>query len=64
LEADSFDINAEILFKMIRAGARIIEVPATLGIRTEGVSKINVIREITNHLRMFVKVLLWRCFGS
>lgn len=64
LEANSFDINAEILFKMIRSGARIVEVPAPLGIRTEGKSKINVLREITNHLRMFLKVLLWRCFAS
>ncbi len=64
LEADSFDINAEILFKMIRSGARITEVPATLGVRSVGESKINVVREITNHVRMFFKVAGWRFFGS
>lgn len=64
LEADSFDINAEILFKMIRSGARIAEVPVTLGVRTIGESKINVAREIKNHFRMFFKVAVWRFFGS
>lgn len=60
LESRGFDINAEILFKAIQKGARIKEVPATLTRRTWGNSKIGVLREILNHLKMFFRIMRWR----
>ena len=60
LECDSFDINAEIVFKLLRHGFRVREVPVRLTVRRFGVSKINVPREVKNHLRMFVRILGWR----
>ncbi|MCG3203757.1 MAG: Polyprenol monophosphomannose synthase [Elusimicrobia bacterium] len=60
LSCTSFDINAEILFKILHAGGHVVEVPVTLGRRSYGVSKINVPREIINHLKMFVKIVGWK----
>jgi len=62
LQSSSFDINAEILFKAIQAGARIKEVPVVLGRREKGESKIVVTREIRNHLKMFSRIVDWRFF--
>lgn len=56
----SFDINAEIIFKLIRGKARLVEVPVTLLTRTSGVSKISTHREILNHLRLLWQVFCWR----
>jgi len=55
-----FDINAEILFKLIKAKRKIIEVPATLTTRIHGESKINTAREIKNHIKLILKILYWR----
>jgi len=60
LNSDSFDINAEILIKLLAAGGGVAEVPVTLGRRMHGVSKINVRREIGNHLKMFFRILKWK----
>ncbi len=60
LESVSFDINAEILFHFIQRGKVVREVPATLTVRTQGVSKINFSREIFNHLKMFARIIGWR----
>jgi glycosyltransferase involved in cell wall biosynthesis len=60
LMSESFDINAEIVFKLIQEGAQIVEVPATLLVRTGGVSKISTWREIKNHVRLLWRALLWR----
>ncbi len=60
LTCDSFDINAEILLKLLASNARVVEVPVTLERRMYGVSKINTVREIKNHLKMFMRILLWK----
>jgi dolichol-phosphate mannosyltransferase len=60
LENRSFDINAEIVFKLIQSGANLVEVPVTLLTRTSGVSKISTAREIRNHLTLLVRVFCWR----
>ena len=64
LVSEGFDINAEILVKTLRGGGRVVEVPVTLGRRTAGVSKINVRREIRNHLRMLARIALWKIKGK
>ena len=41
LESEHFEINAELLAKMVLAGARVAEVPAVLATRRFGVSKLD-----------------------
>lgn len=60
LTSRSFDINAEIVSKMIIKKEAVKEVPVTLAVRQWGRSKINVAREIFNHLKMFVRILGWK----
>lgn len=60
LTRTSFDINAEILFQILAVGGVVREVPVTLGTRIYGESKINTVREIKNHLRMFGRILQWK----
>jgi dolichol-phosphate mannosyltransferase len=60
LASDSFDINAEIIFHLLRVGAVIREVASPLSVRRYGVSKISTGREIRNHFRMFARIALWR----
>ena len=64
LQSNSFDINAEILYKLLASGAGVVEVPVTLGRRAYGVSKINVQREIRNHLKMFFRIMKWKLGSS
>jgi len=60
LTSNGFDINAEIVIKLIQMGAVVKEVPATLLTRTGGVSKISTSREIKNHIKLLTKVFIWR----
>jgi dolichol-phosphate mannosyltransferase len=60
LHTTSFDINAEILFKLLQNHRTIIEIPAKLTTRRYGVSKLNNIREIKNHLKLLWRMLLWK----
>jgi len=54
-EADGFEANAEILCRMLQAGARVVEMPVTLRRRAWGESKLRRFRELGRHLR-----LVWR----
>jgi glycosyltransferase involved in cell wall biosynthesis len=60
IETSGFDINAEILFKLIQRKAKIMEVPVVLTTRKYGESKIRISKEISNNLKLLNKVLLWR----
>lgn len=62
LSAVGFDINAEILFKLVFSGRKFIEVPTELTQRMHGVSKLNYAREIFRHLLLIVKILKWKWF--
>ena len=64
LTSRSFDINAEIVSKLIFSGYRVLEVPVTLGRRKWGESKICFSREIKNHIVQLVKIACWRLVGS
>ncbi len=55
LQATGFDINAEILFYLVRRGKRVAEVPAMLTQRVHGESKLDYKKEMKRHLR-----LVWR----
>lgn len=63
LEAVGFDINAEILFKLVFGGKNFIEVPAKLTCRLYGESKLNYAREIRRHLILIMKIIKWKFFG-
>jgi dolichol-phosphate mannosyltransferase len=60
LESRHFGINAEIMFKLIQAGGKFVEVPVTLLTRTAGVSKISTIREIRGHFKLLAQIVRWR----
>jgi len=63
LAAVGFDINAEILFKLVFLGRKFIEVPTELTQRLHGVSKLNYAREMRRHLVLVIKILKWKWFG-
>lgn len=63
LEAIGFDINAEILFKLVFRGKKFIEVPAKLTSRIYGTSKLNYVREIRRHFILILKIIKWKLFG-
>lgn len=63
LKSIGFDINAEILFKLVFRGRKFVEVPAELTSRLHGVSKLNYAREIRRHLILIFKILKWKFFG-
>ncbi len=60
LQSTGFDINAEILFYLIRNGARIAEIPAPLTQRLHGESKLNYRKEMIRHLRLLRRMLALR----
>lgn len=60
LESEKFDITVEILFKLILAGKKYAEVPASLGVRQFGVSKLDYHREIIRHFKIMKRIVRWR----
>lgn len=63
LQATGFDINAEILFYLVRAGRRIAEVPAALTQRIHGESKLEYRKEMKRHLRLLKRMVMLRVKG-
>ncbi|MBI4059659.1 glycosyltransferase family 2 protein [Candidatus Giovannonibacteria bacterium] len=64
LEAGGFEINAEILFKLVFRGRKFVEIPAELTQRQYGVSKMNYPREIRRHFFLILKILKWKFIGG
>ena len=62
IESNGFNINAEILFKLIQKKKKVIEIPAKLTKRKFGVSKINLYKEAKNHMILILKILKWKLF--
>jgi len=60
LESDRFEINAEILAKLLMKKRKIAEIPAALTLRKYGQSKLDSPREILNHLKLMSKIIAWR----
>ncbi len=60
LHSRGFSICAEILFRLMQKNRKIIEVPATLGTRIHGKSKINIKKEMKNNLLFLTKALFWK----
>ncbi len=63
LQATGFDINAEILFYLIRDKRRVAEVPAPLTQRIHGESKLEYRKEMKRHLRLLKRMVLLRLKG-
>ncbi len=63
IESNGFDINAEILAKLIIHNKKVVEIPVALHRRERGESKINVKREINNHVRLLLKIFKVKYLG-
>lgn len=59
-KSTGFSANAEILLQLIKQNKNIREVPVLLTGRLYGYSKINILKEIFNHLALILKILLNR----
>ncbi len=55
--ANDFSFLAESFLKAIRLRLRIVEVPATLGVRRFGYSKMRLLRTIKSHVLIILKIL-------
>jgi dolichol-phosphate mannosyltransferase len=60
LQATGFDINAEMLFYLIRDKRRIAEIPAPLTQRIHGESKLNYAKEMKRHFRLLKRMIALR----
>jgi len=52
---DGFTATAQMLLSALRAGARATERPSTLRVRTEGASKMRVVRTALAHLWLLLR---------
>ena len=57
LGAEGFEINAEIAARALRSGWRVSEVPAALGTRAAGASKLRRGRELARHMSLIARLL-------
>ncbi len=57
LESNGFEINTEILVKFIKKRKKIVEMPVELKARKYGKSKLNLSKEIQNHLKLIYKII-------
>ncbi|MGH7773276.1 MAG: glycosyltransferase family 2 protein [Candidatus Binatia bacterium] len=60
LQSNKFEINAEIVAKLLMKKKRIVEIPAKLTVRQYGESKLDNFKEIRNHLKLLAKIIYWR----
>jgi dolichol-phosphate mannosyltransferase len=64
IRSNNFEINAEVLAKMVLSGMSVTEVPVALHLRTSGKSKASILKSIRNHLGMLEKIFLYKYFGK
>lgn len=60
LTSKGYEINAEILFKLVFAGEKFVEIPAELTVRQYGVSKLRYGREFRRHAVLLLKIIAWK----
>ena len=58
LRCEGFEINAEILVALLRAGRKVAELPVQLTVRREGASKLRVLQELRRHAALTLRLLL------
>jgi len=64
LVSDNFEINAEILAKLLISGKKVYEVPVPLYQRKFGVSKINIWKEMLNNISLIGKIIGVKYFNK
>lgn len=64
ITSNNFEINAEIISKMILSGMTVTEVPVALHLRTSGKSKASIPKSIRNHLGMLYKIFSYKYLGK
>jgi dolichol-phosphate mannosyltransferase len=57
ITSSNYEINAEIISKLIIGGKSVVEVPVRLLKRKYGASKINVLKEIKNYIILLLKII-------
>lgn len=57
ITSSNYEINAEIISKLIISGKSVVEVPVPLLKRKYGVSKINFLKEIKNYILLLYKII-------
>lgn len=57
-ESEGFLAVAEVLLRAAQAGAKVVEFPVRLGIRSRGISKMKVVRVTMQHLGLMSKLVL------
>ncbi|MDE2292494.1 MAG: glycosyltransferase family 2 protein [Elusimicrobia bacterium] len=57
IRSDGFEVSVEVLVKLLRAGKRVVEVPAPLTTRAAGSSKLRAWRELKAHARLAARLL-------
>jgi dolichol-phosphate mannosyltransferase len=62
ISSNNYEINAEILSKLIIRGKRVVEVAVPLLKRKYGVSKINVLKEIKNNIFLLYRIVKTKYF--
>jgi dolichol-phosphate mannosyltransferase len=62
ITSKGYDINAEILFNLIKDERKVGETYASLTKRKLGESKLNFAKEVKNHLCLLTNILDWRIF--
>lgn len=62
LSSRNFEINAEIISKLLIEGKKVIEVPVPLLKRKYGESKINIKKEIKNNILILIKIINTKYF--
>jgi len=64
IKSDDFEINAEVMAKMVLSGMAVTEVPVVLHCRTSGKSKASIPRSIRNHLGILCKIIKVKYLGK
>jgi glycosyltransferase involved in cell wall biosynthesis len=60
IKADGYDIEVDVVFRILRAGGRVVEVPAVRSARANGRSGLNSLRDGLCILRQMVSIRLER----
>lgn len=63
LISNNFEINAEIMSKILISGGSVIEVPTVLLKRKYGSSKIDISREVKNYFVLFYRIIKMKYLG-
>jgi hypothetical protein len=62
ISSRNFEINAEIISKLLIEGKKVVEVPVPLLKRKYGESKINIKKEIKNNILLLFKIINTKYF--